>query len=105
MRMVSGILLRLMLLTFSLVAVFGSLELGLRLFWGGFYVKPQEPYTELDPVRGWRNRPDVSVVFAAPEFSTVVSNNAWGYRGAPLELERSEGRVWCSGTPSRTDMG
>ena len=76
----------------SVVASWLALEAGLRLFWGGFYVKLQEPYTELDPVRGWRNRRDVSVTFAAPEFSTVVSNNAWGYRGAPLELERSEGQ-------------
>jgi lysophospholipase L1-like esterase len=92
MRVVSGILLRLALLAFSLAIVFGSLELGLRLFWDGFYLKPQEPYTELDPVRGWRNRSEVSVVFAAPEFGTVVSNNAWGYRSAPVELARSPGR-------------
>ena len=85
--------LRLALLGAALALVLGGLELGLRLFWDGYYVKTQKAYAEPHPVRGWRNRPDVSVPYGEPEFNTVVTHNQFGYRGRPVEQARTPGRA------------
>lgn len=85
--------LRLVLVAFSVAVVLASLELGLRLFWSGFYLKPQDSFGELHPVRGWRGRPEASGSYAAPEFHTGITHNAWGYRSPPVELARAPGRT------------
>jgi hypothetical protein len=84
---------RLALLGFALALVLGGLELGLRLFWDGFYVKTQKAYAQPHPVRGWSNRPDVSVPYGEPEFSTTVTHNRFGYRSRPIEHARTPGRA------------
>jgi hypothetical protein len=76
-----------------LVLVLAGLELGLRAFWTGYYVKVQKAYAQPHPVRGWSNRPSVSVPYGEPEFSTLVTHNAFGYRGRAIERERRPGSV------------
>lgn len=77
----------------SLIAAFGALEIGLRLFWDGFYVKTPGAYSEPDPVRGWRNRPHTRVAYGEAEFNTVVAHNSFGHRSREIPLERTPGRV------------
>jgi hypothetical protein len=92
-RAVHGAVVRLALLAAALGLVLGVLEIGLRLFWDGFYLKTPKGYAHSDPVRGWANRPDVSVPYGEPEFHTIVTHNHFGYRSPPVEHERTPGRV------------
>ena len=47
------------MITASLGLSLAFAEVGLRLFWDGFYVKDLEHYARPHPTRGWANRPDV----------------------------------------------
>jgi len=78
-------------LSVSLVCV--VTEVGLRLFWDGFYLKTQKAYAQPHPQRGWSNRPEVSVPYGEPEFSTTVTHNQFGYRTHPISRVPSADRV------------
>jgi hypothetical protein len=69
-----------------------ALEVGLRATWSGYYLKDAEPYAEPDPVRGWRNRADVSIEYGEPEFKVTIRQNRWGFRGGPLERAKGDRR-------------
>lgn len=66
----------------SVALVVLVLEVGLRLFWGGYYVKFDEtrPWGNLEfhPVRGWTPIPGVSVVGANEEYNTTLTHNSLG---------------------------
>jgi hypothetical protein len=76
---------RLLLVVLSSALALVGVELGLRVFWSGFYLKDAQPIAERDAVRGWRNRPNVVVEYGKPEFHVKISQNNWGFRGRPLE--------------------
>src|SRR5262245_28184592 len=67
-----------------------ALELGLRAFWTGYYLKDAQPYATPDPVRGWRNLPDVVIDDGEPEFKITIHQNHWGFRGGPVEHAKGE---------------
>ena len=81
---------KLALLTCSIVLGLGLGELGLRLAWGGFYLKDAEPYAAPHATRGWANRPNISVVYGEPEFSVTTTHSSRGYRSAEVAAAKGE---------------
>jgi hypothetical protein len=81
------------LLTVFLGLVLGlaGLELGLRIFWDGYYEKVPKAYVAPHASRGWQNRPNARVDYGEPEFSIVVEHNAWGFRSPPVTPEKPDG--------------
>jgi lysophospholipase L1-like esterase len=78
-------------LTIALVAV--GFELGLRAFWGGFYLKGDHAYVEPSATRGWANKPSTTAVYGEAEFHFDVNHNALGFRGPEVEPEKTPGRL------------
>lgn len=76
----------------SVMLSIALLEVGLRGFWDGYYLKQPKVYHATDPIRGWKNRPNVSLDYGDPEFSTVVTHNQWGYRSQGVDQPRTSGR-------------
>lgn len=76
----------------ALVALLG-LELCLRAFWDGYYLKVDQPYAMPHPTRGWCNLPDVVVVDGESEFYVTATHDCHGHRGAPVEPARTPGRA------------
>jgi hypothetical protein len=100
-------LLRCLLAAGSVLVSLVGLELGLRLFWDGYYLKVSEPYAMPHATRGWCNLPDTVVTDGEPEFLVTATHDRFGHRGAPVARERTPGRPAacassCSGTPSPT---
>ncbi len=81
----------LLLAALSLALCLGVIEIGLRLFWDGYYLKG-EPHIAWHPVRAWGNRPDVSVSYGEPEFVTTMTHNSAGYRNREVAVDPTPGR-------------
>ena len=81
------------LLAASLVVLAALAEVGLRLFWDGFYLKDAEPWAEVHALRGWRNLPDNRATYGEPEFVTTIETNRAGFRGPAVERAKSDGRL------------
>lgn len=80
------------LFTLALALALGlaGLELGLRVFWDGFYVKESHAWAAYHPWRGWQNRPNARVDYGEPEFSIVVEHNSWGFRSPAVTPEKPD---------------
>ncbi len=89
----AGLLSVLALLASALFLTAAVFEVGLRLFWDGFYLKDEHSWAEPHRVRGWRNRPNQRTTYGEPEFVTTIETNSWGYRGPPVQREKSKGRL------------
>ncbi len=76
----------------SILVCLVALEVGLRLFWSGYYVKEPKGYVQWSPMRGWENRPSVRTDYGEPEFRTTVIHNSWGFRGPEVTRANPEGR-------------
>ena len=64
-------------------------EFGLRLVWDGFFIKSTTGFTVTDSMRGWKNKPNISLHYTVAEFDTVITHNARGYRSANIEPSRN----------------
>jgi lysophospholipase L1-like esterase len=82
---------RVALLLGSVLLSLLGLELGLRVFWDGYYLKGGRAYAEPHPTRGWANVPSTSVEYGDPEFAIRATHNALGFRG-PEVGPRDPGR-------------
>ncbi|MFQ5512792.1 MAG: SGNH/GDSL hydrolase family protein [Myxococcota bacterium] len=81
------------LLLLTLAATLVALEVGLRLFWDGFYLKLEKAYATYHPTRGWKNKPGAYVPYGEPEFATMVRHDSWGFRSREHPLERVPGKL------------
>jgi hypothetical protein len=90
---------KLLLLSLSLGVALIALELGLRLFWDGFYLKDADPYVTASEARGWRNLPDTVARRGEPEFVFTASHDALGHRTDPEAAARpaAQKRVFVLG--------
>ena len=86
-------LLRCLLAAGSVLVALVGLELGLRLFWDGYYLKVSEPYAMPHATRGWCNLPDAVVIDGEPEFLVTATHDSFGHRGVPVGRERTPGRA------------
>jgi lysophospholipase L1-like esterase len=75
---------RLALVGLSLAFTGAGLEVALRLFWDGYYLKERKSYAMPHPDRGWENRPGIEVDVGQPEFSTRATHNSLGLRGPEI---------------------
>jgi lysophospholipase L1-like esterase len=79
----------------SVAVTLALFELGLRVFWGGYYEKfdPTRPWGNLEfhPVRGWANSPGIRVVGASEEYVTTLTHNSLGLRGGELSARKPDG--------------
>ena len=72
---------RLFALTLSTGLSLLGLELGLRVFWDGYYLKGDHAYAQPHSTRGWANIPDVSLEYGEPEYRIGLRHNSLGFRG------------------------
>jgi lysophospholipase L1-like esterase len=86
-----GFLVNLAIAALAVCVTLGALELGLRLFWKGYYLKERKAYAQPHPTRGWENRHGARVHFGKPEFSTTVEHNSVGFRGPEVSLAKTPG--------------
>ncbi|MEX2207632.1 MAG: SGNH/GDSL hydrolase family protein [Myxococcota bacterium] len=77
--------------TVALVLV--GFELGLRAFWGGFYLKGDRTYVEPNATRGWSNKPSTTAVYGEAEFHFDVNHDAHGFRGPEIAKEKAPGKL------------
>ncbi len=84
---------RIVLLVATIAGLAVGFELGLRAFWGGFYLKGDRTYVEPSATRGWANVPSTTAVYGEPEFHFDVKQNALGFRGAEVPAEKAPGRL------------
>lgn len=87
------VLARLGVLVATLALVGIGCELGLRAFWGGFYLKGDRTYVEPNATRGWSNRPSTTAVYGEAEFHFDVNHNALGFRGPEVAPEKEPGKL------------
>jgi len=87
MRRVLG---NLLLIAVSLLSAVLVCELGLRLFWGGYYLKLDQAYAQDHASRGWSNTPGARVPYGEPEFVTLVQHNQLGFRGPEIGAKRAD---------------
>ena len=66
-------------------------EIGLRLFWKGYYVKETAGRFERSATYGWENKPGFVGIHGAPEFKVTVTHNSQGYRGKEVSPDRITG--------------
>jgi lysophospholipase L1-like esterase len=90
---VKRVLARIGLLGATLLLLLVALELGLRAFWGGFYLKGDRAYVEPSATRGWANTPSTTAVYGEPEFHFDVKHNALGFRGAEVPAAKPPGKL------------
>lgn len=83
-----GWIAKLLLLSGSLAITLVVFELGLRLFWGGYYLKAARAYAQPDALLGWANRPNIRMQYGEPEFVTTVEHNEWGFRGPAVAKQK-----------------
>jgi len=88
-----GPLARVALLLATVALVVAVSELGLRAFWGGFYLKGDRLYVTSSATRGWANRPSTKAVYGEPEFHFDVKTNALGFRGPEVPTEKPPGKL------------
>jgi lysophospholipase L1-like esterase len=86
-----GALLRLSVVLGTLALCALALEVGLRAFWTGFYLKEAKSYAAPDAVRGWKNKPSATAVYGEAEFRIEVTHNALGYRDREIAREKPPG--------------
>jgi lysophospholipase L1-like esterase len=86
-----GALLRLGVVLGTLFVCALLLEVGLRAFWTGFYLKEEKSYVVPDAARGWKNKPSTTAVYGEAEFRIEVGHNALGYRGREIAREKPPG--------------
>jgi hypothetical protein len=77
---------RLLLYGIMVLMVFGGVEISLQIFYfvstnGSFlWQRSARPFYELDPIRGYRIKPNLSYKFNTNEFQTMVYTDDQGYR-------------------------
>ena len=84
----AGWIAKLLLLSGSLAITLVVLELGIRLFWGGYYLKAARAYAQPDALLGWGNRPNIRMQYGEPESVTTVEHNEWGFRGPAVAKQK-----------------
>ncbi len=89
----SRVLARVALLGVTVAVLLGGLELGLRAFWGGFYLKGDRTYVTPSATRGWANRPSTTAVYGEAEFHFFVHHNALGFRGPEVPPVKAPGKL------------
>lgn len=77
----------------TLAASLVALEVGLRLFWSGFYVKQTGEHLRQSFTRSWENKPGYEGVLEEPEFKMRVRHNALGLRGPEVAPTKAPGTV------------
>jgi lysophospholipase L1-like esterase len=70
-----------------------ALEVGLRLFWSGFYVKQTGEHLQQSFTRSWENKPGYEGVLEEPEFKMRVKHNSLGLRGPEVAPTKAPGAV------------
>lgn len=76
----------------TIVVSLVGLEVGLRLFWRGFYLKPTGEHNQHHPVRHWENTPNYRGTLEDPEFVMQITHDAHGFRGpGELRAEKAPG--------------
>jgi lysophospholipase L1-like esterase len=80
----------LVMMIVSVLATLLMCEIGLRLFWDGYYLKLDQAYAQNHPTRGWSNTPGAEVPYGEPEFVTTVRHNALGFRGAEVGPKQAD---------------
>ncbi len=88
---IRGALLRLVVLLGTSLLCAVAVELGLRAFWSGYYLKEGATYAVASATRGWANKPSATTVYGEAEFRVDVVHNALGYRGRELAREKPPG--------------
>ncbi len=63
-------------------------EVGLRLFWGGYYEKDAEPRYQRDEILGWSPIPEFDGIHGAAEFKVRVTHDTNGLRGREVSPAR-----------------
>ena len=81
------------MLAATIAVLLGAFELGLRAFWGGFYLKGDRTYMAASPTRGWANRASTTAVYGEAEFQIEVSHNALGFRGPEVAPVKPSGKL------------
>ncbi|MFQ5512799.1 MAG: SGNH/GDSL hydrolase family protein [Myxococcota bacterium] len=71
---------RLALVLVTLLSVAGTLELGLRASWEGYYLKTRRIYRQPHRTRGWENLPGIQLEYGKPEFAFAVRHDERGLR-------------------------
>ena len=72
----------------------GITEIGLRLFWGGYYEKDVPPYSDRrHATRGWANLPNVRTTYGEPEFQNFVVHDSRGFRSQEVADHKSDDRI------------
>ena len=72
----------------------GITEIGLRLFWGGYYEKDVPPYSDRrHATRGWANLPNVHTTYGEPEFQNFVVHDSRGFRSQEVADHKSDDRI------------
>ena len=84
---------RIALLLATVAVVLGAFELGLRAFWGGYYLKGDRTYVMPSATRGWANSPSTTAVYGEAEFRFDVNHNELGFRGPEVSPEKSPGKL------------
>lgn len=73
------------------------LEVGLRLFWDGYYQKfdPEHPWGEFvfNPTRGWSLGPDFASVDWDTDFKVMRLHNSHGLRNPEIAVEKPAGKT------------
>ncbi len=63
-------------------------EVGLRLFWEGYYEKDSEPLYQNDDILGWSPVPNFKGIHGSAEFKVQVTHDSNGLRGREVSPER-----------------
>lgn len=84
---------RLVAFTGMLAVALGVLEVGLRLFWTGYYRNEPGMRSQRSATLGWTNRPSVSYRHGEPEFVMEARHDSHGFRGAETPDAKPAGRV------------
>jgi lysophospholipase L1-like esterase len=90
---IRGCVARFALLGATLALCLAGLELGLRAFWDGFYLKESKGYAAPSATRGWMNRPGITAVYGEPEFRIEVTHNSRGFRGPEVPASKPPGKI------------
>jgi hypothetical protein len=88
-RVLFGLITGLLTVGFTL----GITEIGLRIFWGGYYEMDVPAYSDRHTTRGWANLPNARTIYGEPEFQTSVAHDSRGYRSREVAAEKSDDRI------------
>ena len=90
----AGWIAKLLLLSGSLAITLVVLELGIRLFWGGYYLKAARAYAQPDALLGWGNRPNIRMQYGEPRRQPRSSRRS-------IDLSRPDNHGILSNAPIR----